>query len=438
MKNLLVWVSVRIYIISITIIAITVFIISCEKKTEIIGLELVEGEKLFVGLDTTFVLTGYSLPEDTTRTDQSTRNLVGSQFCPVFGRTVAGFYSQVRLSVNAPDFGESPVTDSVKLTMIYDGYYGKLSTQLNMKIFEISEDFYIDSAYYSFSSLNTGDQLGELQFHPAPNDSLIIDSVPYAPRLEVPLSNEFGDRMLNASESDLIDNEAFLTFFKGIYATVDPVYAQTEGSILYFNVLNAASRITIYYNDSLQFDLNINESSARFNRFTHEYSLSGDPGFIDQVINGDTTLGSGKLYLQGMSGINTKVYFPGVIEWATENKYVINQATLNLPVKNSGIQAEPPEKLLAYRIEDSGTETYIEDQFEGDAYIGGDYSSTSNSYQFRISLYLQRLVSGLYNDNGLVLKVSSRTVKANGTVLHGFNQEMDQKIKLRIIYTELD
>ncbi|MBN1338085.1 MAG: DUF4270 domain-containing protein [Bacteroidales bacterium] len=414
-------------------------VFACNKQSEIIGLNLVEGDRLEVGLDTTISLFAYSEREDSTRTDELDKNLLGSYYDPVFGRSTASFYTQVRLSVNAPAFGDSPVTDSVILTLIYSGYYGNTSTVQDFKVHEITEDMVFDSAYYSFDSLEVSELYAEVALQPKPEDSLIIDSVKYAPRLSFHLDNSFGDKILNATAAELSDNEAFQSFFKGLYVSAETVNASGEGAILYFNLLSADSRITIYYNDSLQFDLNINESCARYNRFKDEYHLSNDPLFLDQVVNGDTSLGSERLYLSGLTGIRTLLFFPGLKNWIESGNIVINQARLILPVVSSGTEYDPPSALSVYRIEDSGLETYTDDQYEGEDYLGGDYLESDGHYFFRISLHLQNLINETYHDNGLSIKVTGRSSKAGGTVIAGTNPLLSgPAMQLRIIYSVLE
>lgn len=421
------------------ILMLTVSLISCNKKSEIIGLDLVEGEALEVGLDTTISLFAYSEIEDSTRTDEMDKNLLGSYYDPVFGRTTASFYTQFRLSVVAPDFGDSPVTDSVVLTLIYSGYYGNTETLQNFKVLEITEDMTIDSNYYSFDSLGVSQLYAELAVIPKPEDSLLVDSVKYTPRLTIHLDNSLGDKILTADATNLADNEAFLDYFKGLYIKAEPVNNEGEGAILYFNLLSADSRITVYYNDSLQYSLYINESCARFNRFNDEFSLSNDQIFKDQVLNGDTMLGNEKVYVTGMTGVRTKVFFPGLQEWISSRNIVINQAILYLPVEDSQIEYDPPSALSVYRIEDSGLETYTDDQYEGEEYLGGNYAEPQGQYFFRISLHLQRLVNETYNDNGLSIKVTGRSSKAGGVVLAGADPTVSGPgMKLKIVYTVID
>ncbi|MBN3035480.1 MAG: DUF4270 domain-containing protein [Bacteroidales bacterium] len=420
----------------IGLILMTTVLLSCDKQPESIGLGLVAGEKYPVELDTTVDITAYSVRMDSVRSDNMARNLAGSYWDPVFGLTDAGFYAHARLSVNAPDFGESPQLDSVVLTLVYYGYYGNTETPQTFTIHELDGDIYRDSVYYSTETVPLMDQIGELTFIPHPEDSIYVDSVLQAPALRIPLAESFGEKILNAGSTNLADNTAFLAFFKGFCLSAQTVSAPNEGAILYFNLLSTSSKITIYYNDSLDFDLLINESCARIGHFTHDYSLSSDPVFVSQVLQNDTTLGTSRLYIQGTGGIKTLIFFPGLEEWAGSGRYAINQARLILPVEEAGIEHDPPPNLIVYRFEEGGTETYLDDQFEGEEYLGGELTETGNQYQFRISLYIQQLVNG-EPDYGMSLNVSGPAIHANGAVLAGTGPELANRMKLRIIYTRL-
>ncbi|MBC8487351.1 MAG: DUF4270 family protein, partial [Bacteroidetes bacterium] len=133
---------------SFLFVATLVFInTSCNKKPETIGLDLVDYNKLYVGYDTIIAITAYSSFEDSVITDETSQNLLGSQYTNVFGLTNTSFYTQLRLSDIQPDFGENPQADSVVFTMVYSGYYGNINTEQTVKIFEINENLYSDSAY---------------------------------------------------------------------------------------------------------------------------------------------------------------------------------------------------------------------------------------------------------------------------------------------------
>jgi hypothetical protein len=430
-------------ILFILILSIGAFsILSCSKKPEAIGLNLVEDGKLFVGYDTAFAVAAYSGTEDSVRTDGTSKSLLGSHYTYDFGITNASFASQLRLTSIQDTFGMNPVADSVILKFVYAGYYGNIETEQSISVYELSESMSINDTMYANSELEYyPEPLGELTFYPTPDDSLIIDSTYYPAELRIPIDNSFAELLFENIDS-LSEMSSFLNLFKGIYVRADDVFSPGTGAILSLNILADRSRLTVHYHnddaDSLSMVLGINTFSARYGKFEHQYELSSDPLFKDQI-NGDTLLGEEKLYLQGLSGIRTVIKFPEIKAWAENNVVAINQAMLTIPVDNSlDTDLDPPGQLVLVRIDNEGRYIITFDQQEGDNYFGGYYNADRNEYQFRISRYIQSLISGDFDDYGLAIFISGKTINANGAVLSGTNQELARRMKLEVIFTEVE
>jgi len=419
-----------------TVVLAIVF--SCTKKPETIGLDLVDDEKFQV-YDTVFPVVAYSAIDDSVETDGTSVNLLGSHFTENFGLTNAGFYSHIRLVNVNPDFGESPVADSIILSLVYTGYYGNLSTSQTVKVFRVQEDFVRDSSYYYNTELNLDEEmiLGEFTFEPNPSDSVMVDTTLYPAELRIPLNENFENIIFEeADSSHLSSNENFLNFFKGLYVGVEDVNSAGEGAILYFDLLNERSNVTIFYNDSMEFVFSINANSARIGKFQHDYSLSSDQTFKEQIINNDTTFGSEALYIQGLAGIKTIVKFPEIANWSDENGFAINEARLIIPTQPDATDFDPPESLILLEQTENGSIAIMNDFNLGENYFGGTYDSTHAIYEFRISLHIQSLING-NPDYGLVIFPTSKVVRANEVKLYGFDPSQEQSMKLRIIYTDI-
>src|SRR5690606_5567226 len=90
------------------------------------------------------------------------------------------------------------------------------------------------------------------------------------PQLRIPLDTNFGWEILNASQNGtLANNELFLEEFKGLYIkTNNPMWSQGDGSILFFDLRDPDSKLTIYYtqnSDPKTFSLVANTTCAYFN-----------------------------------------------------------------------------------------------------------------------------------------------------------------------------
>lgn len=423
-------------------------IASCNKKPDTIGLDLVDYNKLLVH-DTVFSVYAISSGEDSLASDETSLNLLGSQWTNTFGLTNAGFYTHLRLSEVSPDFGTDPVVDSAIFTMVYYGYYGYINSPFRVKIYEVADDFYqMDSVYYSNRKLQTYDtELANHYFVPNPEDSVVInDSTKTAAELRIPMNPDFINKIFFSEDTNYLkSNENFISFFKGIYVTVDSVTYPGSGSILLFNMLNTRSKVTFYYhsmfNDTLTdstYTLVFNSNSARIQKFQHNFSKSADQNFINMVLNGDTTAGENKLYLQSMAGVQTRIYFPDLGVWRGREQYVINEAKLIIPYHESFSYYPVPNTLVLLKQNEDNTVDILDDQNNGDSYFGGSITDSSYYYQFRITYYIQDLLKDS-PDNGLVLYPSGKAIRADQVVLAGTKADADSvRMELRVIYTKLN
>ncbi len=422
-----------------------VFISSCNKKPEQIGLELLESEQLFVGTDTAFIVSAYSTIEDTVVTDETSLNLLGSMITHNFGKTTASFYTQIRLSTVSPDFGDNPVADSAVLTFVYNGYYGNILTQQHLTVYRMTDDFYLDSTYFSNSSFGYDSlhPLSDIYFVPDP-ENIIVDSVEVPGRLKIPLNGNFSNLMLDPENYDnFTDKDKFTDFFKGLYVKceIQDSWTGSVGAILYFDLLDANSNVQLYYHndstDSLSYTFNINLNSVRVGNFTHDYSLSKNQDFKQMIVNGDTSLGSEKLFIQSMGGVKTILSFPGLKEWAQNNVITVNEAKLILPVVNSVEDYGIPGSLVLFSYTSDGKLVPPQDWHEGEAYFGGKYFENINAYQYRLTYHIQSLLNG-EPDYGMVLFPNGKSINAKGVELSGTDPSLSSPIILKITYTKLN
>lgn len=426
------------------LLIIPAIFVSCEKDLKKIGVDIQPPEdKLPVHHTDTSSLISYSVREDSVRTDELSINLLGSNFDPVFGKTIASFATQVRMSKSGIDFGENPRVDSLILSMVYVGYYGDINTTQTVRVYELLEDILIDSSYYSNKKAQHSDiDLAHHTFIPKPNDSLIVDGITQPPQLRINLSAIspiLANKIFNASEDVLADNDQFLEYFKGLYITTDPL--NYEGSILYFNMITATSSLTLYYSndslDGLSFDMLINENCTRFNQYEHFNYDFADQQLRKQIIFTDTTLGKDILYLQSMGGVKSMIRFPYLSNFTATTKIAVNEAVLYLHNNNAESEYDAPISLTLLRLDEDGDLVLLTDYFEGSDYFGGVYDEGSSSYKFRITRFVQEVLSGELTDPVLNLSISGASTIANRVVLNGPENQIN-KIRLEITYIELD
>ncbi|MBL4655505.1 MAG: DUF4270 family protein, partial [Bacteroidia bacterium] len=199
--------------------ALIVFLSSCDKE-DIVGSEVHPSSvNLDLKIDTTIRVDAFTIREDSLRTDELSRNLIGSYNDPVFGQSVASIYTQFRLTSSNLTFGDNPTLDSIVLVLDYSGFYGDASAAMNIEVYEVTEDFYKDSTYYSNKKLSydvTED--GKKTFIPNQLDEEKVDGNNTEKHLRIRLNNSLGQKLLDElGSNNLADNEAFSEFFKGLH-----------------------------------------------------------------------------------------------------------------------------------------------------------------------------------------------------------------------------
>jgi len=413
---------------------------SCEEPDSI-GLNVQPaGDQINVVQTDTISLFTHTTREDSLRSDEASYALLGSYLDPVFGLHTASFYSQLRLASNNADFGTNPQADSIVLTLVYETVYGDTLTPQTVKVYELGEDIYKDSSYYSNDEFTIGSLLGSKTYVPTPSDSVLVEGVKKAPHLRIKLDASLAQRFINESgTTNLSDNANFLKFFKGIYVTTNPV--GSKGAIISFDLLNSLSQVTMYYknstSDSLKYNFVINENCARINHFSHNFSQASS--YLQSQISGDTTKGDSILYVQSMAGLKVKINYPYLKNLIANGKVAINKAELIIKLdKNDVTEGDfAPPALLTVIEEQDGKIRYLLDQYEGTSYFGGSFNSSSYEYRFNIARHIQQILDGDKENLGLSLVVStaSRSNTANRVVLNG--SKRSDALRLSITYTKL-
>jgi len=425
----------RIFIYCIMIVAL---LSGCDKEPQEIGLDLVGNNPLLVDYNDTSSVKAYSSLVDSLRTDETSLTLFASIYDATMGKTTATIYTQFALSTLGQDFGTNPVCDSMKLFLLYAGYYGDTLTPQTAKIYEVTEEMRSDTTYYAHDNLTYDPTLlADYSFVPHPTDTVWIDSVSYDAHMIVPMNNILGDKILNAPASALDNNEEFKKYVNGIRITTDPIETPDHGAILYMNFYSTLSRINIYYHndegDSLFYRLVLNSNAnARFTNYDHYGYDDASPDFKQQVIEGDSILGKQLVYTQGMAGVRTKITFPHLQDWVENNKIAMNEAKLVFTDHDPDNVFHPASQLSLLKITEDGSLNYLQDEIEGTGYFGGFYEN--GKYTFRITRYIQSLLTGGETDYGLYLMIPGGAINAGRSVIEG-SESPGGAIKLEMLYT---
>ncbi len=431
-----------------------IYLTACTKKAQLIGLEIRPTTNIEVTSSDTSSILAHSVIEKPLATTNYGRILLGSTMDPVFGKTTANYYSQLRLRATTVDFdfGENAVVESLVLSLAYEGYYGDTTSFQTLRVYELNEKMNSDSGFFYYSDdeiSHYATEIGRTTFQPKPNTSVYLeDSVLVEPHISIDLmelTNEFGEKLISTPLDILQSNEKFADYVNGFCIISDPV--NEEGAFVYINIYSTNSNITLYYsNDSasdIKYTMALYDSTTRFNQYDHNNYIDASSEFKAQVLEGDSLLSQDKLYLQSLGGIVTNINFPFIKNLKGTGKIAINSAELTVKGAEQTEGTIAPERLTLLKINADGTTTdAVIDFYEGEDYFGGFYDTINNDYTFQIALHLQELISEDVTDYGIALKIYGSYTNGGQYILNGTNPSLptpySDRIKLKVTYTIIE
>ena len=381
---------------------------------DIIGLELPGSARFTITNDSIDNFTINTMSEDSLRSDESQNLLLGQINDPIFGENKGSFCTQMLLPNNNIDAINGIDVDSVFLTYSISGHYGDLneSEDLEINVYRLSEDIYKDSNYYSDISFNYDPNNLVTNYFFNEGDSSNSSFI------NIQLDNSFGEMIMNETGgSNMIDNVAFLEFFKGFH-----VEAIASNTILYLNPVADKSRFSIYYHEigidtALSFDFEVGGDAARINMFNKK-----DINDITPDVN--------EIFIQSMAGYKAEFDFTNLDEIQTKCLgKSINRVTIDFEAfENNDYPSH--EKLYLLRENNEGKIVFLTDfTIEGEGHFGGEFDN--NTYSFNITRYFVQLLTNDQYTNKLYLLPVLGSANANRTILD------KSKISVNIIYTEI-
>jgi hypothetical protein len=409
--------------------------LSCKKEKTQVGKDGLDSD---LYLDSraidTFQLETYTIEEDSLLSSNLSVAMLGSYKDPVFGTFQSEFYTQFRLPGFNPDFGDlsTVIIDSFVLGLEYRGYYGSLDPQ-KFEVFQLTEDIYKDSTYLSFQTKTVASQNLILPNHdvitPNPINQTVIGTEKVESQLRLHLDTNFARNLMLESQlnpSTFSSNENFLAFFKGLNVRVNNTSQdEKEGAILYFNLEDPLSKLTIYYRlDGLvkSFDFLINSECADFNH--HSIDNSGKNVF--NVIN-NPALGKETFYAQ--SNKSRAVVKITHLDDIPKNA-LIEYARLELPVNFYSYEPYFPSSIITVATKINSTDDNLYN-----LKVVGEYNDFTKSYSVDLRDYVQLVSNGKIENLGVYLSPSKMLTSAERIVFNGTLTENKNKPKLYIIYT---
>lgn len=399
------------FVVAITVCATALLVFSCENDVNEIGSGIFDGASSKVYYAD---VVSYNTNNDSIRSDEQVlqSGILGVYEEPVFGRVKSKFYSQARIGILNPDFGDNPKMDSVILnipvfyktgedniqvdtTYVYlpegqepsdtatirikrtyklDSIYGNADTPITLRVKEVSKYMQSqDSIHFSNPALANCqgcDNINHIEtfFEVLGTKQITKEVVTYQtkklndPETELPsvvfkvkLNKYYFEQKFigNQGSSGMSDQASFIrNFFRGIEIST----VENQGFLFNFQPNSASFNLVMYYNfDKTNAEGEVeNKSGALPLYFTSYWSSS--PGYNVQVNQFEHTNRSSQ-FVNAYTNPNTvegdpRLYLSGLD--GTKTIIKINQDELNEirhHVENDGWAIVGAE--LNFNIDDS-------------------------------------------------------------------------------------
>ena len=431
------------------------FFIGCNETNEL-GMELLPNTDLVEvkNLVEKSNISSYTFSEGPIRTDKPAKSLLGSFYDPLFGKTTINFATQFRMQ-GYNDYGTNPVVDSVKLYLYYRLRYGDTITTQKFRIYELAEPIISDTInektggsydypYFQdvdLKSMASPNLIGETDYLPNILNDTLYKLIP------VHLDKSLGVKLATVDSLQVLNNDMFLEFFKGLYIESEEVSSEA-GTILTLEAASdesySGSALVVNYDndenqakeepDTLMFNSYVvTELSQRVNSIKHDYT--GTPFLANlDVETGEDSL----IYIQATGGLKSKIQINNLESWKDSVNIGVNKAELVFQIDTIASHIEnypPPAQLLFTMIDENGKELLPADYTFYPTYYGGTLRS-DYTYRFNIAQHMQQIIEGKIENNGFFLSTALKNSEARRVVLKGGNSETG--IKLIITYSKFN
>ena len=383
-----------------------------------------------------------------------------------------------------------------------DSIYGNTSQAFNVTINELGTFLNVldpsdptkRNAYYSNKNYQLKDELFSGDFLPNKNDTVLyverrlldddintvddidtIKAINAVPSMKFVLNSEFfKTRFIDQNgSSDFLNTDNFVRYFRGLYIDANGV----DGSLI--NVAASNGRMTIYYTNDVTQDedadedlngngtngeqdvvirtkqtMNFNFGGVRTGKYIRNYDGSD---VQNALLNTDVINGSTEVYVQGAAGSEAilDIFSEDMIADIRSKNWLINEA--NITIYIDGDQSEVPQKLFLYKYEENSLiRDYILTPVVFDGTLEYDSDGNPEKYKFRITSYVERVLSNNYlqEPSKLVLRnyqttdiptslldtiVTNYNWIPKGVVLKGnLPKEDNKRMKLELYYSKLN
>lgn len=435
---------------------------------------------------------------DTVLTVETSNYLFGDSAIPFQGKSATGNVTEFLMGSvsNDPQFGKTQATmffelkppaypyafenvkdslslDSVVLCIRWNSTWGDTATPQTVRVFELTDFIKPDSLYQTNVNFRYRDLLGSKTFSPSIlNDTMALYQQILVNQLRIPLSSEFGQRLLAQDSSagePYHSDSLFRNFFKG-FAVVPE--AGSGNALMAFALSDTNTYLKLYYKVTKGGQVDTLSRSWRFgnanvggcaNRIQRSYNGSQLAAHLNNIPGGDSLV-----YVQSSPGTYTTIRMPSLDGFkAVKGNVIVHLAEVNMkqvpgPSNEFDNFLTPPGTLY---MDFFDSVLNVQYPFLTDAFVSGVYSPLvfggrpkyvpapggqfTTAYSFYITRYVQSIITRntpnakiyLYAPSVVtypILRTSfSVTPLARGRVKLGGGTHSSQKMTLKIVYSRI-
>ncbi|MDX2191532.1 MAG: DUF4270 family protein [Bacteroidota bacterium] len=431
----------------------------------------------------TFTLSTSTMLFDSIITNGRYRQLVGEYNDPIFGKITSEAYMRILPTSNFSSFGPNTVLDSIVLQTSYqvnaDGInryvYGSETDTIRIGVYEITSDFEVKS--YSSKDFLSASNIPLCTLKIIPNPSSTIAGVPNAGfntkddlgfnqlLARARVDNELGQRFID-NVTKFLNNTDFTGMFKGIALKPLPnnngiIGINYPTLLLYYHnyyaynnlYINNITGIPVARNRTYTFsNISVDRSTSKLNKLSNNYDEIPSNSINDQC------------FIQASTGVGAKINFPSIDAFrkSLTSKIIVNRAYLIIsPDITQNTNFTHPTYLSAYELGSDGqiardangflqllqSETsngiFNNRNTQTSSFTGPNYLTNNLNYKFELTSYIQALIDGRKQNNGLYvfaqnelsLPFGSVSLSSLNRLIFFNNKTSPYNIKLQVYYS---
>lgn len=429
--------------------------LSACKDDRLLGLEVQpEGALDPIQKVDSFSVTARTVLLDESQISSRFQNFIGLIDNTVFGKSTASLYLNFILeseNISLDLAPENYIVDSLVFTFKPTSVYGDPTEVQTLNVWVVDEEIRNDSNYTSsriFATEETPIGTTIVSFESKESyDELRLKSTYKG--ISIALDTNFGKYLLQGIGSAYSTTTELQEYFRGFHISVEDNAAMNGGAIYNYDVLGAGNGLTLYYHPAADTTVEARESlsfltsssTARINNFQHDRS-----GALVESFIGDAVKGRNLLFVQGMSGVRSEIYFPYITNFAASTDVAVSLARIKLPtsdVQASGLGYAPKLYLLDFEIDPATgdtLETLNLDYTFSTSRHGGEISEDNTEYIFDVTRQIQKIIESAQSGGNanLGFTLNAQVPVLNGNVQTQTVLQGSDNIVLELFYTDIN